>query len=243
MAKVKDYYKVINEAADFSTQEDWDNSGLLIGNPESEVTAAVVTLDITHEVIKTAEKLGANLIISHHPVIFRPIKNVVSGSIPFELVSKSVSAVCCHTPLDIATGGTNDTLAEILGIQTEVAENPILRIGKISVTTADEFARYISEKLGAHIRYSDAGKPIETVAICTGSGCSLLDEIDADAFITGDASHHDFLDFSERGISLFAAGHFETENPVVDTLVKKLKNNFPTDRIFPSQELNPIRYI
>lgn len=243
MATVNDFYNAVNSAADFSSQEEWDNSGLLIGDPECEVTAAVVTLDVTPEVIDFAVNAGANLIISHHPVIFRPIKSVVKGGIPFELASKSINAICCHTPLDIACGGTNDALAKLLNIPVEVGDNPIIRIGRIDKKSADEFAAYISEKLGAHIRYADAGKSIETVAICTGSGCSLLGEFEADAFITGDASHHDFLDFLEKGISLFAAGHFETENPVVDTLISRLKESFPDVRIINSSEKNPIRYI
>lgn len=243
MAKVADFYAVLNAAADFSTQESWDNSGLLIGDPDGEVTAAVITLDITPAVIETAVHAGANLLISHHPVIFHPMKSIVKGGIPFELASRSIHAICCHTPLDMAVGGTNDTLAKLLDIPVTVGENPILRTGKIEKQSADKLAKEISERLGAHIRYADAGKPIETVAICTGSGCSLLDEIQADAFITGDASHHDFLDFTEKGISLFAAGHFETENPIVSELVNRLQKQFPQTPIIHSLEKNPIRYI
>ena len=113
MAKVKDFYGYLNSIAPFETQEDWDNSGMLVGDMDAEVKKVAVVLDITHEEIKKAKAIGADLIISHHPVIFNPIKSVTRGSVPYELVASSINALCCHTPLDIADGGTNDSLAEL----------------------------------------------------------------------------------------------------------------------------------
>lgn len=244
MAKVKDFYAYLNSIAPFEAQEDWDNSGMLVGDENAEVTKAAVVLDITPEAVEKAKSVGANLIISHHPVIFNPIKSVVKDSLPYELVKASVNAICCHTPLDIADGGTNDSLAELLGIKVIRAENPILRLGTVEKTTAKELADSIAKKLGTTVRYADAGRPIKKIAICTGAGCSLIEAAgNIDAFITGDASHHNFLDCIQSGITLIAAGHYETEIVVVPVIVKKLSEQFPEIEIIDLKQDNPIKFI
>lgn len=244
MAKVKDFYGYLNSIAPFETQEDWDNSGMLVGDMDAEVKKVAVVLDITHEEIKKAKAIGADLIISHHPVIFNPIKSVTRGSVPYELVASSINALCCHTPLDIADGGTNDSLAELLGIEVTRTEDPILRLGTVEPTTAQELAGKIANTLNTKVRYADAGKTIKKIAICTGAGCSLIEAAgEIDAFITGDASHHNFLDCIQAGITLIAAGHYETEIVVVPVLVKKLQAQFPDIEIIDIKQENPIKFI
>ena len=244
MAKVKDFYGYLNSIAPFETQEDWDNSGMLVGDMNAEVKKVAVVLDITHEEIKKAKAIGADLIISHHPVIFNPIKSVTKGSVPYELVASSINALCCHTPLDIADGGTNDSLAELLGIEVTRTENPILRLGTVEPTTAENLAGKIAKTLNTKVRYADAGRKIEKIAICTGAGCSLIEAAgEIDAFITGDASHHNFLDCVQAGITLIAAGHYETEIVVVPVLVKKLQAQFPEIEIIDIKQENPIKFI
>ena len=244
MAKVKDFYGYLNSIAPFETQEDWDNSGMLVGDMNAEVKKAAVVLDITHEEIKKAKAIGADLIISHHPVIFNPIKSVTKGSVPYELVASSINALCCHTPLDIADGGTNDSLAELLGINVTRADDPILRLGTVEPTTAQELAGKIANTLNTKVRYADAGKTIKKIAICTGAGCSLIEAAgEIDAFITGDALHHNFLDCVQAGITLIAAGHYETEIIVVPVLVKKLQAQFPDIEIIDIKQENPIKFI
>ncbi len=244
MAKVKDFYGYLNSIAPFETQEDWDNSGMLVGDMDAEVKKVAVVLDITHEEIKKAKAIGADLIISHHPVIFNPIKSVTRGSVPYELVASSINALCCHTPLDIADGGTNDSLAELLGIEVTRTEDPILRLGTVEPTTAQELAGKIANTLNTKVRYADAGRKIEKIAICTGAGCSLIKAAgEIDAFITGDASHHNFLDCIQAGITLIAAGHYETEIVVVPVLVKKLQAQFPDIEIIDIKQENPIKFI
>lgn len=244
MAKVKDFYGYLNSIAPFETQEDWDNSGMLVGDMDAEVKKVAVVLDITHEEIKKAKAIGADLIISHHPVIFNPIKSVTRGSVPYELVASSINALCCHTPLDIADGGTNDSLAELLGIEVTRTEDPILRLGTVEPTTAENLAGKIAKTLNTKVRYADAGRKIEKIAICTGAGCSLIEAAgEIDAFITGDASHHNFLDCIQTGITLIAAGHYETEIVVVPVLVKKLQAQFPDIEIIDIKQENPIKFI
>lgn len=244
MAKVKDFYGYLNSIAPFETQEDWDNSGMLVGDMDAEVKKVAVVLDITHEEIKKAKAIGADLIISHHPVIFNPIKSVTRGSVPYELVASSINALCCHTPLDIADGGTNDSLAKLLGIEVTRTEDPILRLGTVEPTTAENLAGKIAKTLNTKVRYADAGRKIEKIAICTGAGCSLIEAAgEIDAFITGDASHHNFLDYVQAGITLIAAGHYETEIVVVPVLVKKLQAQFPDIEIIDIKQENPIKFI
>lgn len=244
MAKVKDFYDYLNSIAPFDTQEDWDNSGMLVGDMNAEVNKVAIVLDITPEEIEKAKAIGADLIISHHPVIFFPVKSVTKGSVPYELIASSVNALCCHTPLDIAEGGTNDSLAELLGIDVTRADDPILRLGTVEPTTAAELAGKIAKALNTKVRYADAGKKIEKIAICTGAGCSLIEAAgEIDAFITGDASHHNFLDCVQAGITLIAAGHYETEIVVVPVLVKKLQTQFPDIEIIDIKQENPIKFI
>lgn len=244
MAKVKDFYGYLNSIAPFETQEDWDNSGMLVGDMDTEVKKVAVVLDITHEEIKKAKAIGADLIISHHPVIFSPVKSVTKGSVPYELVASSINALCCHTPLDIADGGTNDSLAKLLGIEVTRADDPILRLGTVEPTTAENLAGKIAKTLNTKVRYADAGRKIEKIAICTGAGCSLIEAAgEIDAFITGDASHHNFLDCIQAGITLIAAGHYETEIVVVPVLVKKLQAQFPDIEIIDIKQENPIKFI
>lgn len=244
MAKVKDFYGYLNSIAPFETQEDWDNSGMLVGDMDAEVKKVAVVLDITHEEINKAKAIGADLIISHHPVIFNPIKAVTRGSVPYELVASSINALCCHTPLDIADGGTNDSLAKLLGIEVTRTEDPILRLGTVEPTAAQELAGKIANTLNTKVRYADAGRKIEKIAICTGAGCSLIEAAgEIDAFITGDASHHNFLDCIQAGITLIAAGHYETEIVVVPVLVKKLQAQFPDIEIIDIKQENPIKFI
>ena len=244
MITVKDIYDFLNSLADFSTQESWDNSGMLVGNMGDEVKKIAVALDITPDVIEQAKAVGANLIVSHHPVIFSGQKSFTKGNPAYELAVNSINAICCHTPLDMASGGTNDVVAQMLGFKAEVRENPILRYVQIEETAPNELAKLVAEKLNAKVRFASAGKPVKNIAICTGSGCSLIEEAEnIDAFITGDASHHDFIDCVTQGITLIAAGHFETEIPVVPVLAQKLKEKFTDIETVDLKQKNPIEYI
>lgn len=243
MATVRDFFEYINSVAPIETQEEWDNSGMLVGDMNAEVKKAVVVLDIDERSVEKAKELGADLIISHHPVIFSAMKSFTKGSVPFELASNGINAICCHTPLDIADGGTNDTLADLLGFKAYKGENPILRYADIGETTADNIAQLLADKLGTKVRFADAGKKIRKVAICTGGGASLMRETgEIDAFITGDAKHNDFLDALSAGISFFAAGHYETEIPVVPVLRDKLQSAFKETEIIDIKQENPVKF-
>lgn len=249
MARVSDFYNFIDTLSPFTLQEKWDNSGMLIGDENKEVNRAAVVLDITKEAVDYASQLGAELIISHHPVIFKAQKSFLKGNIAYEMAAADISAICAHTCLDCAEGGVNDVLADILGLENvevfpcEECEN-MVRAGVLpEAMTCEELAEKVKELLGGSVRYCDSGKIIESVAVCGGSGGSFTDDIikaGIDAYITGDAGHHDFLDCKEAGLALFAAGHFETENPVVSALANKLRIQFPDTDIIVIPQNSPI---
>ncbi len=230
---VKDIYDFINGFAPFDTQCEWDNSGLLIGNMSDNIEKIAVVLDITPEAVEYAAEKGADLIISHHPVIFKPISEIKSGDAVYLLIRNGISAICAHTCLDKAIGGVNDALFAKLGFSSaplcETGEASMLRKATVPPVSGEALARLVSDKLGAPVRIADCGKQIKSFAMCGGSGSDFIkDAIDAgcDALITGDASHHDFLDAVSSGITLIAAGHFATENPVVEVLADKLSSEF-----------------
>ena len=250
MAKVSDFLSFIDSLSPFVLQEDWDNSGMLIGDENREVTRAAVVLDITKGAVEYASQLGAELIISHHPVIFRPQKSFLKGNIAYEAAAKGISAICAHTCLDSAEGGVNDVLSSILEIENaeifpcEECE-AMVRVGVLPRRmSCYELAAHIKERLGGNVRFNETDRMIESVAICGGSGCSFKEDIikaGIDAYITGDAGHHDFLDCTEAGLALFAAGHFETENPVVSSIANKLRLEFPDTDIILIPQSSPVQ--
>lgn len=219
----------LDSKAPFATAEEWDNVGLLIGNPTDEVNRIVVALDVTTGALETAKAVGANLIVSHHPIIFSPLRHI--DALPLALATAGVSVIAAHTNLDKAIGGVNDTLTALLNL-TDVhpTEDGMCRIGKLpEPTDAATFAKRVGTILDTAIR-SNGGQSIQTVAVCGGSGGDFLASLagKADAFVTGEVRHHEWLDANARGITVIEAGHYATEVPVVDTLCRWLQDAFPT---------------
>lgn len=232
--KVLDVFNYIDSFAPFSSQEEWDNSGHLLGSLNSEVTKAVVCLDVSNEVIDYAVKIGANLIVSHHPVIFSPVKTVTDDSYLYDALIHGISVISAHTNLDRAPGGVNDTLSELLSFRFQKVYDGSFP-GFVNVCyaekpfTAESLSSYLREKLSCAVSYCDTGEKITRIGLCTGAGADFIDDaikLGCDAFITGEAKYHEFLEAKEKGISLFTVGHFESEIPVVKKLTDKLNNEF-----------------
>lgn len=273
MAKVIDVYNYIDEIAPFSTQEDWDNSGMLVGDFDKEISCAAVVLDITPAAVSKAKELGADLIVSHHPVIFKPLKALKKGDIAFELAANDISAICAHTCLDSAKDGVNDVLAQKLGLTNvfpmigESFASSMVRIGEFSPEltqtdrefiysqvkdtsldptefTPSEFAAFVKARLSSGcVRFCKGANMIKTVAVCGGAGCSFMKEViasGADAFVTGDAGHHDFLDARAAGLTLVAAGHFNTEDLVIEPFARKLAAKFPNVKVVRLRQADPV---
>lgn len=245
---VKDIFDFLQSIAPFEAQCEWDNSGLLVGEPSKEVKKIGVVLDITADAVDYAAKNGIDLIVSHHPVIFRPAKNFLDGNPAYMLAKNGISAICAHTSLDIAKGGVNDALAAALGFDnvsdfSECGETAMIRIAEICETDAECLAKLVAEKLSTCTAVADGGKKIKTVALCGGAGGDFCFEVAAkcDAFITGEVKHHEFLAAKDMGLTLISAGHFETENPVVSVLADKIKAEFDCEvEIIPQS--SPVKY-
>lgn len=246
---VKDIYDYLNEVAPFHTAEEWDNCGLNIGSFDSEVKKIYIALDVTSKVIDDAKAFGADLVITHHPLLFAPVSEIHSSSLVYKAVASGMSFIACHTCLDKAEGGVNHCLANKVGVKNlkTSSEDAFLKYGEIEPCSADFFAKKIKSALGGAVSFTDSGKTIKTVAMCSGGGgdlVALAKSIGADAFLTGEAKHHELLYSAEAGICLFVAGHFETENVVCEGLRDILKNKFGNEvEIHVSDLAHSVKYI
>ncbi len=235
MTCVRDVYAYIDSLAPFATAMEFDNAGLLVGNGKENVTKGLLSLDITPQAVERAEEIGAQLIISHHPVIFSPLRRLSPESVPYRLVESGVAAICAHTNLDMAALGVNHCLAERLSLQnihgvSEYAPGAsILWEGDLPFPMAPKaFALYVKERLGCEAVELAAGRDhIKRVALCSGAGAEYMAEVeDAQAFLTGEAKHHEWLAAHEKGITLVVAGHYSTEAVVLEPLAALLRERF-----------------
>ena len=239
MTTVADILNYIETLAPTSLKMDWDNVGLLCGSKSAPVTKILVALDPFEHVCDEAAQWGAELIVTHHPIIFRPLPNVTDetsiGRGIMTLCRHGISAVNAHTNLDCAPGGVNDVLAQTLGLQN-ISTVPgglpnLLRMGEVEEQPLAKFLSSVKTALGcAGLRYVSGGKPVQKVAVGGGSCADgMLDALDAgcDTFVTADVKYNQFWDAHDLGLNLIDAGHFATENPVVAVLAKALAAHFP----------------
>lgn len=246
---VKDIYDFLNAIAPFDTAEEWDNCGLSVGSFEKNTEKIYIALDVTDDVIKDALSFGADLVVTHHPLIFDPLSKISSDSLVYKAVRSGMSFIASHTCLDKARGGVNDCLAKKVGIEIlKTAEGEeFLKYGEITPCSAKEFAERIKSALGGVVSFTDSGKTIKTVALCSGSGGDLVLEaknVGADALLTGEAKHHEYLLSKSVGVSLFVAGHYETENIVCEYLGEQLSNAFKNEiQVKISDLKNPVNHI
>ena len=213
---------------------EYDNVGLLVGEGNSEIKGVVVALDCTKGAIEFAKKIGANLIVTHHPVIFQGIKTATEGDIVFELIKGGISCISMHTNFDSANSGVCDALANALGITNvtplETNEGVIIRKGELCTPLlADDFAKLIKQALGGSVKYANCGKVIKTVALCSGSGSDFLcDAIScgADAYVSGEIKHHLYFEALNNNISVFDCGHYESEVIAMNVLKNAIESIF-----------------
>jgi len=254
MTTVNDILKFLETLAPRSMKMDWDNVGLLCGSGSRPVSKILVALDPFEGVCREAQALGADLIVTHHPLIFRPAKAItdetgVGRSILF-LASHGISAINAHTNLDCAPGGVNDVLAKTLGLTDIQVIDPsgvdeegrpwgLLRCGRVDDQPLEAFLADVKARLGARgLRYVSGGKPVCKVAV-GGGACAdeLYDALSAgcDTFVTADVKYNQFWEAQEAGLNLIDAGHFYTENPVCPVLAAKLQAAFPEISVILSQ--------
>lgn len=255
MARVQDIYDIINAVAPFDAAMSFDNVGILVGEGNAEVTRALIALDITEAVVEEAASMNANLIISHHPVIFHPVKSLGGRDIPYLLAKHGIHALCCHTNLDASpVCGVNVALAGRLGLRSIHAEDVF---GEECVLFAGELEQPMSpQEFAAHVKSSlHAGavgiipgeRPVKKVFLCSGAGGEYVHFAacrGADAYLTGEMHHHEALEAARTGLTCVAAGHYETEKPFGEFLASYLKKRIPdTSFLLSRRETAPLQIL
>ncbi len=249
MTTVSDILRFLETLAPQSMAEPWDNVGLLCGSADAAVTKVLLALDPFEGVCREAGAIGAELIVTHHPLIFDPVKSITDqtsvGRCLQYLCGHGISAINAHTNLDCAEGGVNDCLSARLGleaVQTVLLPGKswgLLRHGSVPEQPLSAFLEAVKASLGCPgLRYVDGGKPVHRVAVGGGScGSELSDAVKAgcDTFVTSDVKYNQFWDAQELGLNLIDAGHFYTENPVIFRLAEQIQGQFPEVSVQISQ--------
>jgi dinuclear metal center YbgI/SA1388 family protein len=256
--KVRDIIKVIEDFAPLSVQEGWDNSGLCIGSPEAEVSGVLLALDCTPELVDEAVACGADMIVTHHPLIFSGLKKISPetkvGLAVMKAISAGVSIYAAHTSADKVLAGVSGDMARRLGLsdvevlQKDGDQTGLGVVGNLPAPMSSAEVVDLVKKV-FDLRVMKASMPLEgkisRVAMCGGSGGSLISEArrsGAQLYISGDISYHNF--FTEDGFMIMDIGHYESEIGIVEILFALLKKNFPTFAVRITQNLNsnPIYY-
>ena len=256
--KVKEIISAIEEFAPLSIQEGWDNSGLCVGSPEDEVTSVLLALDCTPELVDEAVACGADMIVTHHPLIFKGLKKISVedqvGEAVVKAIRAGISIYAAHTSADKVLAGVSGAMAARLGLKNvrildEDGEGTGLgTIGDLAVPmTAEEAVDFVKERFS--LKAMRTSRPVEgmvsRVAMCGGSGGSLISAAKAagaDLYISGDISYHNF--FTEKDFMIMDIGHYESEIEIVDILFSLIKKKFPTFAVRITQNVNsnPIYY-
>lgn len=231
-------YDVLNARAPFSLAESWDNSGVLV-NAKRNVSRVLTALDITKKVAEEAVSKGAELVLSHHPVIFHPLSSLDGDNPAVILAKNDIGAICLHTNLDIAENGLNDFLCKALGF-TPLGGTPLdfdggNPIGKVCDLpyeySCEKLGEIVKLRLGCKVlRFNRISKPIKRIGVCSGSGGSFLSGAlrnGCDALVTGDVRHDVFIAAENSGIAVFDAGHFYTETIFNKWVKELLSDSFP----------------
>lgn len=245
MSTVTHIYDAIDRLAPFWLTMDFDNTGILVGDRNREIACALLALDCTPAVVEQAKQLGAQLIITHHPVIFHPLKRVNEDAVVYQLIRSDIAVISAHTNLDIAQGGVNDALVNAIGLRdcrglellNEQTGAWLGRIGTLPEPLSPEaFAAHVKSCLNAaSVKFAAAPRAIHTVALCSGSGADCLDaaiSAGADALLTSEVKQHEYLAATAAGISIFDAGHFDTEDIVIEPLRDYLAKEIPDVHFF-----------
>ena len=231
--KVRDIIAPLEEAAPLYLQEEYDNSGLAVGDPEAEVSSALLCVDVTEAVLDEAVRLGAGLVVSHHPIIFNPLRHLTATTyierVVAEAVKRGISLYACHTNLDSAPG---------FGVVGELeCEMPMI-----------DYLRLVKERLSVRcIRYSELTQPsVRRVALCTGAGASMMNDArraGAQLYVSADFKYNNFLD-ADRGLVIADVGHFESEYCAIDLMYEIIRKKIATFALHKSVcEVNPVNYL
>lgn len=229
--KVKEIYRLIDQLAPFDQALDFDNPGMLVSDPEQEIDRVLLCLDITKQVLARAKRTDTKLIVSHHPLIFHPLKRIQCGDYVADmvraLIESDISIICAHTNFDVASPGVNDALAARLGLKNVSVLDPdgcknaagtatgLGRMGEIESCTPEQLAERVKNALAiSHVRMAAGRSPIAKVAVA-GGACGDMYRLAAlhgcDAFITAEIKHDQYLSAAHQGLTMIDAGHYASE--------------------------------
>ena len=255
MRTVKDIEEILAGFAPFDMQMSFDNSGFCIGDESAAVTGIMLCEDVTPSVVDEAVAKGCNLIISHHPVIFCGIKTLCSAkdrmryAVVSKMIKRGIAQISMHTNVDICAGGTNDTVAGMLGVNVASGEGEALRIGALDKpTTLEKFAAKVRDILSDEtVRYVGApGREIRTVAVSTGAGgreselIYRLQDEGVDVLVTAEVKHNVALEARYAGVAIVETTHYSSERCIVDIIGAALdKHNIDYHK--SETEENPYR--
>jgi len=250
MRTVNEIQAALFENAPAYMKESWDNVGLLCGYGNHAVETVLVALDPFPGVAREAKERGAQLLVTHHPLIFGSIQSVNSESVVGRtilfLIENGIAAVNLHTNLDSAPGGVNDALAEALGLEDvrvlrrsgeDEQGRPygFGRYGTVPPCALPEFLRLVRDRLGCDgLRYADGGRPVQKVAVGSGACGEVFPDavrLGCDTFVSADLKYHQFAEAKNLGVNLIDAGHFQTENMICKKLAENLRARFPELRV------------
>lgn len=254
MPTINELCLYLEQLAPTRLAEDWDNVGLLAGDRNAEVNKIMTCLTITPASAEEAISKDADLIVSHHPLPFRPLKKLTTDQIPsrllWNLIRAGVAIYSPHTGFDSAINGINQMLAEKLGLSNIRPINPIEgdpqglgsgRIGKLAPMSLRELADRCKQQLslnGMHL-VGDLDRSVQNVAIACGSGGSFLQNSlshQCDTLITGETTFHTCLEAESSQVNLLLLGHFASERFAVEVLAERLKTQFADQEIWASQD-------
>lgn len=253
MTTVNDIVQFMESVAPQRKKESWDNVGLLCGRGDKPVRRILVALDPFEDVAAEAVGIGADFIVTHHPLIFHPLytlsEETAIGRTAAILMRHDISAFCAHTNLDIAPEGVGACLAKALGLQNISVIEPIetgesgvwglLRQGTVPPQSLTDFLAQVKQSLHTPtLRYAAATDQVHRIAV-GGGACAeewqSARNAGCDTFVTADAKYNDFWDARDAGMNLIDAGHFYTENPVCFYLQRILQETFPETEVLLSQ--------
>lgn len=239
--KAKDIIKLMNNWADPKLIDVWDNTGFQVGDAEKNVEKILISLDLDRNVLDYAVSKNYDMIITHHPLIFKAIKSITTEDhkekMIYDLIRSNIVAYSAHTNLDQAKGGVSEELGETLGLSqmitlssSEIEDGGYGKVGYIKAQNIKEYADFIKKKLDIDYLtiYGQTDKKIEKVAVCGGAGSDFIYDAyknEADLYVTGDIKYHEAQMADELGLSIIDPGHFHTEKLILPVIKKYLEES------------------
>jgi dinuclear metal center YbgI/SA1388 family protein len=263
--KLKDILAYVGQFAPWELAEPWDNVGLMVGNPDQEATGVLIALDPTLQVIEEAILEKANIILTHHPLIFHPLKSINTATPIGQFLKKAlvhdIAVVSCHTNLDIISDGVSDALARALYLRNTrplnlTGKRPDQGFGKVgnlpTPMQGESFIHFVAQRLNLQAMMIAGPQPetVSTIAVCGGSGSDLAEaalQAGADIYITAELKHSVARWAEDNGLCVIDAGHFATENIIIPSLLARMtaffaENNNPAPVIASQRQNSPLRF-